>query len=73
MIYEIVVEPLPKSMYTPGFSEKFDPEEEPFSSPPRSVETRALLLTMFGDVTVFDSSGNVVYTFPYRDAKDKND
>jgi hypothetical protein len=73
MIYEIVVEPLPKSVYTPGFSEKFDPEEETFSSPPRSVETRALLLTMFGDVTVFDSSGNVVYTFPYRDAKDKND
>lgn len=72
MIYEIVVEPLPKSVYTPGFSEKFDPAEETFSSPPRSVETRALLLTMFGDVTVFDSSGNVVYTFSYRDAKEKN-
>lgn len=73
MIYKIVVEPLPKSVYTPGFSEKFDPDEEAFSSPPRSVETRALLLTMFGDVTVFDSSDNVVYAFPYRDAKDKND
>lgn len=71
MRYEIVVEPMPKSRYTPEFSEKFDPEEEPFAYPQRSVEARALLLTMFGNVRVLDSSGNVVYTFPYRNLKDE--
>ena len=70
MRYEIVVEPIPKSRYTPEFSERFDPDEEPFSSPQRSVEARAKLLTMFGNVKVFDSSGKLVYAFPYRDVKE---
>lgn len=70
MRYEIVVEPFPKSRYTPSFSEKFDPDEPSFSSPERSIEARARLLTMFGDVTVLDSAGKVVYTFPYRNAKE---
>lgn len=72
MTYMIVVEQIPKSKYTPGFVEKFDPGVEPFSAPPRSVESRAMLLTMFGNVTVFDDCNNVVYTFPYRNAKEDN-
>ena len=71
MVYRIVVEPVPRSDYTPGFTERFDPGQHNFTVPPRSVESRARLLTMFGDVTVLDNAGEVVYSFPYRNAKDQ--
>ena len=65
MIYRITVEIIPQDIYKLGFTEQYDPDEHQFLAPPRTVESRAKLLTMFGNVTVVDSSGEIVYAFPY--------